>query len=287
MWRREERLEYWLAGGRSRHRPYIALWLEEKLSLKLCHLQFQNSIREQPLSIAANAIDLDAELSASVHIQDGLGVLSQWVDFQIPAGDAASELTTSNGATHCVDLLRAVAVRNLKLPTEQLARIQQGKMEIYPNSGSWQVNWRPAAVHALAHLQNQSAEVKDGQRILALNLTVCIMTSRFSEFPHVRKSLNVDRLSDSERQGFLREAEILRGIPADRVELLAVFRHVPIDVISRLSFLAEKRVILYSICGEPKRTHARVHDLAAVRNTANQEIYLIPHRTQFRSVVLN
>jgi hypothetical protein len=112
-------------------------------------------------------------------------------------------------------------------------------------------------------------------------------TAKISELPISQISIDIEELADSERSGFLHEAEVLKGIPSDQAKLLAVFRHVPIEMISRLCFLEEKNAILYSIARESRITKTRVHDMAAVRDQQSREIHLIPHRMRFRSVSLN
>ena len=85
----------------------------------------------------------------------------------------------------------------------------------------------------------------------------------------------------------MREAEALKGIPAERAELLAVFRHVPIEIISRLRYVAENHILVFSISRLSGPTSTRVHDMAAVRDIVSQDVHLIPHRTQFRAVSLS
>jgi predicted transcriptional regulator len=140
-------------------------------------------------------------------------------------------------------------------------------------------------IHTLESLQDQMAKVSDSTRLL-LGDPAIRATARISELPHRRESTCVEQLEDSERNSFLREAEVLKRISSDKAELLAVFRHVPIEVISRLRFLADSREILYTIQDESKRTQTRVHDLAVIRDTASQEIHLVPHRTKSRSISL-
>ena len=58
-------------------------------------------------------------------------------------------------------------------------------------------------------------------------------------------------------------------------------------MISRLRFVAEESTIFYTIFDGANRKRTRVHDLAAVRDAANQEIHLVPHRMRYRTVNLN
>ena len=110
---------------------------------------------------------------------------------------------------------------------------------------------------------------------------------RVTKYPHCRKSVDISALPVAVRDGFLREAEVLKGIDIDNCELLAVFRRVPIELISQLRFLSETRMILYTISSRPVRTRTRVHDLAVICDMSKQEIHFVPHRTQYRLVFLN
>jgi hypothetical protein len=259
-------------------------WLETKLSLGLQEWRLPSAVQEQPLSLDADAVDFEAALLVTSNVLDGLGTLGGWGDF---SARIACEPDDNSGGTHCVDLLDPAIVRNLGLPNEYHARIQQRTVAISPIPKSLPINVRAAAIRSLECLQSRTAEVRDGNRLLTMNPAMGAMESHIENMPHLQASLDVDALRDSERNGFLREATILKGVPADRAELLAVFRHVPIEMISRLRFLAETKTIVYSISGGPSRTHTRVHDLAAVRDTASRDIHLIPHRTKFRQVSLN
>jgi hypothetical protein len=284
MWRREERLKYWLEGGGQAHKPSSELGLKEKLFLKLRLWQFADAVKGKSLGIYANTISLDPEFIKSTQVKDGLGFLGYQA---CSAREFSSNLSDSNGSIRHLDLLESAGVLNLQLPDESHARVRQEKPAIAPICRSVQVNIRATDINGLESLYSQMPEVKDGKRFLMANPSIQILTSQVSELPHTRASIKIDQLQDSERSSFLREAEILKGIPCGRVELLAVFRHVPIEVISRLRLLADQRAILYSISREFTPTVTRVHDMAAIRDITSQEVFLIPHRAQYRSVSLN
>ncbi len=284
MWRHEKGLEYWLSGERLSARSGLVQWLEKKLPAGLRAWQFPSALREHPLNFEVNAVSIDTALPVTVNVLDGLGALGEWTDC---CARIAGELDGNTDTIRCVDLLNTAIVRDLNLPNEYRARIQQCAVVLNPFSMSLPVGIQSTDVHKLECMQNRTAEVRVGDRLLIMNSAIGVLNSGIAELPHSRTSLDVDALKDSERNGFLHEATILRGIPADQGELMAVFRHVPIEMISRLRFLAETKTIIYSINGEPRRTHTRVHDLAAVRDKASREIHLIPHRTKFRQVSLN
>ena len=284
MWRSEERLKYWLEGGSRSRKPGFALGLIEKLSRKLRLGEGVGPVKEESLNMSAGAICLDSALAATTCVKDGLNALEKWTDSTLASISGFAEF---DSMIRAIELLGDSMALNVRLPDERLAHIRQENMAIAPICRPVALSARNVEVHELKHLYNRPPQLKDGNGFLIADPPVQAVTAQISELPHARASVRIEKLRDSERAGFIREAEILKGIPADRAELLAVFRHVPIEIISRLRFLAENKIILYSISRDAKRTHTRVHDMAAVRDVANKEIHLVPHRTQFRPVSLN
>lgn len=128
--------------------------------------------------------------------------------------------------------------------------------------------------------------IVDGNRHLFKSSSVPLPRYRIGVLPHSRQSLAVKALAESERQSFLREAEAVKGIPSQWLVLIAVFRNVPIEIISRLRFVEDGRCIYYSIAPHAGLTSTRVHDMAAVRDLRNGEIHLVAHRARFRIVML-
>lgn len=106
------------------------------------------------------------------------------------------------------------------------------------------------------------------------------------DFPILRKSVDIDSLPESEKHGFLQEAEKKKGLPADACRLVAVFRHVPIELISRLHYLNDDKAIEYTIAGGINRSRTRVYDVMVVRDDS-MEIHLLPHGAKYRMVGLN
>jgi hypothetical protein len=282
MWRREEELGYWLSGGHPSQKPDPASGLIKRLPRKLGLLQFHNIVKEQPLCLEAIVIGFGDDLPVKAEVYDGFGSIDQWKYSQ--EGTVGCEQPDT---IHNAELLSAAAVRSLRLPDERQVRVRQIQTNFKTNARAIPMKLAIADVHSLECFKKQSLSVKDGERMLMMNPEIKDLKSGISSLPHMRRSLDIDGLQDIERQSFLREAEAIKKVPVERAELVAVFRHVPIDAVSRLHFLADKRIILYSISGAPKRSRTRVHDMAAVRDTSNQEIHLVPHRTRFRLVSLN
>jgi hypothetical protein len=284
MWRREERLKYWLEGGSQTQKTSSKLGLKEKLLLKLQLWQYACAVKEVSLGVCTNAIILDCELIKNTQVKDGLGILGR---HDSPIGKFLHDFADSNTFIRHLGLLETARVVNLQLPDESHARVRQEKLAITSIPRSVQVSIRAADVNMLKSFSSEMLKVRDGKRLLITHPSIQNLTSQISELPHARASIRIDQMQDTERKGFLREAEILKGLPGNRAELIAVFRHVPIEVIGRLRLLADQKAILYSISHEVKPTQTRVYDMAAIRDSSSQEVYLIPHRAQYRSVSLN
>jgi hypothetical protein len=292
MWRSEEKLAFWLSGRDPSPKSGRIAWLK-----KLHSRQFTGVVKDGSLDIRSRTISLDDAIPADTRILDGLGMLSvtapplelrQVAAALDPSSNpqlAESVPAETSRDIHEAKLELAAAVRSLAMPDAQKAIIRQGRLIPPLNTRSTQVGFNRTAVRTLESFRDHPVEIKDGRRML-LEPPVIRTTEKISRFPHRRKSVDLGLLRDLERRSFLREAEVLKNIPADRAELLAVFRSIPIELILRLRYLAGRKEILYSISGGSMRTRTNVHDMAAIRDSANQEVYLVPHRTKSRPVFL-
>ena len=112
-------------------------------------------------------------------------------------------------------------------------------------------------------------------------------TPRMRTFPHMRKAVNAHAVEEQFRESYLREAEAANGITSGEGEILAVFRNVPVSMISRFRLLAESGVLLYTISTSDSSTQARVHEVAAVRDKARMTTHLVAHRTKYKTVHLD
>ena len=284
MWRREERLKYWLESGNQSQKPSSKSGLKEKFFLKFQPWQSVRAVRGESLRISAEAKELDNELDISAQIGNRLGNLGGMTTH---SSDIAYDFENAERIVHDCNLLGSARIRNLDLPDERQARVRQERTDITSILGSVSINLLQAEIKMLESLYGQMPEVKGGCRFLLAYPLIQNQTSQISELPHTRASIQFDQLQDEERSSFLREGQILKGISCDKAELLAIFRHVPIELISRLRFLVDQRAILYSISHAHKPTQTRVHDMAAIRDGSSQEVHLVPHRAKYRSVSLN
>jgi hypothetical protein len=281
MWRSEKRLEFWLADGKPSPKPAHLAWLR-----KLRLVPLATVVQEMSLAIKSRAIRFDDAFSINANVQDGFEMLSGPADCGGSSERSGQFLAAITITTHCVDLFRGANVRRIPMPDSQRTRIRQQRLIMSASVQSLAVNVGSDRVQSYELIQECQRGGLDAAVGLFLRDPVILSTMQISELPHRLESIAVGELSDLEQKSYLHEAEVLKRIPADRAELLAVFRHVPIEMISRLRFLDENREIRYIISSLPKRTQTRVHDMAVIRDTANQEIHMVPHRTKSRTVLL-
>jgi len=111
--------------------------------------------------------------------------------------------------------------------------------------------------------------------------------NHISSIPMLLRSIGRDKFKQPAFESFLREAEVLRGVPPGQGELLAVFRNVPVEIVSRLRFVQDKNMIIYSVTLPLSSRSTRLHDLAAVRDISREVVHLVPHRTRYQTVILN
>jgi hypothetical protein len=227
---------------------------------------------------------IDLELSMTARVSDGLDLLGKRIE--------SSQIETAqchrlNCTVRHLDTLDWVTVRTLKLPNENNARIKLAKTAITPYSRSLKMGFADTRVHSLENIQLKSPCVGTRNFIIDPRPAVVTRTAHISGIPHRLHSVDVRMLKTSEYESYLQEARVLKGVSMDRGEVLAVFRRVPIELITRLRYLAEESAIVYTIIGGTNRKRTRVHDMAVVRDAANCEIHLVPHRTRYRAVNLN
>jgi hypothetical protein len=111
-------------------------------------------------------------------------------------------------------------------------------------------------------------------------------TTRIRRMPQIRSAVERDSLTLQECESFLREAEAGRGIPAGRGELLAVFRRIPVEEVSKIRFVEAKGLLFFTCEQDRKSRQTRVHDVAAIRNGATAQTHLVAHRMRFQTVAL-
>jgi hypothetical protein len=282
MWRREERLGSWLAGRQSPAEPSFVRRLIERLRPRVG--LFPISVKTGHLSIETRTLEQEDGLAFETCVQDGLTSITA------RAGDSGVGrwINGFSGRVGAIELLAAAQAQDLKLPTRREARIKQGNLIIQACNRSLSTNIAiDSAIHDLGCFINALPKIIIPKGLFTERMQVGSKLSHMEILPYKRTSLKIAELSASECSSFIREAEAMKRVPADRIELLAVFRHIPIELISKIRYLADHAIVLYTICRGPRRTHTRVHDLAVIQDKVSREIFFIPHRSRFRPVHLN
>ncbi|HSW38540.1 MAG TPA: hypothetical protein VLL97_03515 [Acidobacteriota bacterium] len=182
---------------------------------------------------------------------------------------------------------KATAVRDIKPPRIREAGIRCGNLITIPQVRFFSLPSDRVFIRGVDLLRHRLPAVRNGGRFLFKEQFVKEWTSGAIDLPHMRIGMDAASLTDEARRSFLQEAETVKHISADQSELLTVFYHVPIEMISRLRFIDDKKMLLYRISPGLRRTQTRVYDMAAVRDIAGRKTHLITHRSRCRVLSLN
>jgi urease beta subunit len=112
-------------------------------------------------------------------------------------------------------------------------------------------------------------------------------TNTLSRFPHTRKGLVPGQIGKGETESHLNEARATKGVVPENASLVAVFRRIPVELISHVRFDESRRLLVFRLVSCKGRRLTRVYDVAAVRDASTGELHLVSHRTHNRAVVLS
>lgn len=272
MWRRQERLTLRLGQPRSPLKHTTRL-----LGRSLLHLP-KGTILNVPLGLLPSGIS-DESLGIAAEVKGEVYDSS----CRAPVDQGLTSRGSFRAIVRSLSPLNAPRVRVPRLPQSGRVPVRAPTLKMASEVRTVSVGMSSTDVRMVECLKARSANTLDGGCFVLSGPEVHSADSRISRLPVTLASVDMNTLTEGERAGFIREAEALKQIPPERAELLAVFRHVPIEMISRLRFLADRRAVVYSISAAPKRTQTRVHDMAVVRDTGSQDVHFVPHRTQCRT----
>ncbi len=282
MRRREEGLGYWLAAAPNSGGATLLSRLRRIIRRRLKSGRLKSVVHDMPLGMGPRIHSGDVLNPVSLAIHDGLGY---WAERK--GGGYRQE--EAQRAVHAFELLSPAIARPLSLP---------GDLPIQVNSQTWigppcvrslqRYPWEGSVrVRAVACLQDLRPGRSFSRWLDASRIVVRVGTAWIAAMPHAGHSSDLEEMKAAERESFLREAAAIKGVSPGGGELLAIFRNVPIEVVSRLSYSKENRTIFYYLSLGPAVRRTRVHDIAAVLDKATEEIHLVPHRTRYRTVFLN
>lgn len=222
-------------------------------------------------------------------VADGLGAVAQRPGRSDPSPPVPGS-SEPEGRVRPIPLLVEARVRTTWLPDQHLPRIRETTLlrTVSVCASRWRSPGEGLQSRAVPLLQPSG--VTDGGTGISLSpveVRIRDATQLARDVPHSRTGVPPAEISTDDAALFTREAEELHGIAADRAELLTFFRRVPIDAISRLRLTENATKLLFEVTSSRNRTRARVHDLAAVRDTGNSEVYLVPHRNRYHTAHLS
>jgi hypothetical protein len=289
MWRRKARLADWLYDKNSAGQAEIP-WLVRVLRGPLSSLLLRTRVQCPPISIEAAVREFVGIWTRSIAVLDGLGAVGPapkicFADREIPA----QESQPAKLEVREVHPLRPAKTfkSNTTFPAKLPVREQE--LMILPNIFSKlpQFPGRPLKSYAVSLLNRLPAVRGAVPPLVSPDSGVKSAVEKFSRFPHIRRSVEANEISRREVDEFLNEAEVLKGIKRENAELMAIFRFVPVEIVSKIRFIENKRTILFTLRSDTKPQRTRVHDLAVVRDRSTTLSHFVPHRTKFRSVMLS
>jgi hypothetical protein len=306
MRRREERLAILLENGAKSQKASRFAWLRNLGSSGL-----SGQIHEQELGVESSVVSIDDALMTHTEVFDGLGPFCEHFSYLPgasfdrsqsawrPEDERPSDLSldalkesiegsndsSPNWSVHDAEMISMAAVQRLAMPSPHRTKVGQSRLIAMPGMKTSPVALGPVVIRSLESFRDRPVEVRDGNRFLVSDLQVYSYPKIF-RLVYRRRSIDLQFLAEAERLSFLGEAEALKHIPAESAELLGVFLSIPIELISRLRYVSNRNEVVYSLEVMPDRTVTRVHDMAAVRDTASREVHLVPHRTRSRAVTL-
>jgi hypothetical protein len=289
MWRREERLAYWLSDC-SRANTACCRFGSLKALFRKFELNRPNaSLHDCVVELCMPVKSLEDLEFPDARAVDGLGSFGDQLQASGKASQIAEALSSHHVGIKSTGLLEESRIRNLDIAPDWNAAVL--KKELI---------FEPAVQQLIAQKIGKTMKVHSGSCIdtppIIANNPACLLNptepiqdgiNHISSIPMLLRSIGRDKFKQPAYESFLREAEVLRGVPPGQGELLAVFRNVPVEVVLRLRFVQEKNMIIYTLALPLSSRSTRLHDLAAVRDLSSKVVHLVPHRTRYQTVVLN
>ncbi len=283
MWRREAGLAYWLknkynAGSLPRKRKK-----RETLWRRVRARDLIKNVQDCPLNICSRASSLEDMFQFSCDIKNRPVAFNVVVSQPDSKGLECIETETSICKA---GLIGDAPIYPLELPAEDNVQVRQALLTIVPYCRQFGVGIGPAPVHIPASVQLRLPRTAGNGALISRQTVIISKISQAFDLPIRQTSVDIESITDSEKKSFLQEAEYKRNFPAVECELIAFFRHVPIEMISKLHFLDDEKAIIYNISSGLNRSRTRVYDVMVIRDGSN-EVHIIPHGTRNRMVVFN
>lgn len=286
MWRRDKGLGYWLQRsglGRSTvtgpRLPLVPRRLRLQLHTTISDLDAPIS----PLPPVRIASPLPAEACMVKEAQ---------VDLRPALPDAASVgLAAQEGETGAADevTLGVVSeVSTLELPHDRIAQVRSCALLPRARLNSPGIFLPAVRVRRLALCNTRQAKpARSGLRwLFPKPAAVRDHLREVRAMPCIRPAVDFSPDPGRLQSSFCHEAERIGKIPPGKSEVLAVFSMIPVELISRLRYEPERRLIVFTLAVAAESRQIRLHDLAVVRNRDSGYTCFVAHRTRCRIVTL-
>lgn len=283
MWRREVGLAYWLKNKNiTRSLPHQRkeggkLWRRARVRNLI------KNVKDFSLHIHSRTSGLEDISHFPSSIKNGLDTFNVVVSQPDPKSLEHIETDT---LIHKAGLIGGARIFPLELPNEDNVQVRQALLNIIPYCRQFLIGIGPAPVHIPASVQLRLPRTGGNGVLISRQPAIISMMSLAFDLPIRQTSVDIKSMTDSEKRSFLQEAKHRRGFPTDKCELIAYFRHVPIEMISKLHFLNDEKAIIYSISSGLNRSRTRVYDVMVILD-GSKEVHVIPHGTRNRMVVFN
>lgn len=208
---------------------------------------------------------------------------------QPDADSAARGLPVPDVGVRTLRLILAPRVRVPWLPRQRTLRVRGATLleGTSVRSPRWSEAAEMVRTRAIAMIGPSFVAGDDDRTFLAPSRCyIRDATEQARTLQHSRTGVPPEEISPNDAALLTREAEELRGIAAGRAEIVTLFRRVPIEVISGIRLTDNATKLQFEVTVGRNRTRARVHDLAAVRDTGDSTVHLVPNRTNHRTANL-
>jgi hypothetical protein len=236
------------------------------------------------LEIRSMVSGLSGGLLAAARVVDGLGSIGG----AVPGADARRTAQRIASAMRVIEvgLLRGRPARHLETGNLRRAGVGELKTIAAIRAHSFPLAALTDRARTLSTPMIREAAAVCSQEAIEPRASTREATSTIARMPQIRSGEDPALLSLSECENCLREAEATRGIPADDAELLAVFRRIPVEGVTRIRFLESSRLLFFVFGADRKLRRTRVHDVMAVRSVSTGQVHLVTHRTRYQTAVL-
>ncbi len=124
-----------------------------------------------------------------------------------------------------------------------------------------------------------NASIRGGEQWVVRVPNVEEGTGKFLGFPQVRRDASGE-VADMQRLQFVQQAAIQQGIDRRNVELVGIFKRVPIEIVGRTRFNEKRGVLIFTVPPRLNVRQTRVHDVAMIRDRATSRLHMVSDMTR-------